>query len=373
MNDPKYTAPTPERLETDSSLKSERAQTDVQFEARASSVEGVADTVIEKARERADSLVEVARGKADATLQRVSGKIAIPAAIADARASEDVAVSAQRTMADGKLAVERAEAKLAHTLVLALEREETDNRLLTERARSDHAVASRDDFLGMVSHDVRGILSMIAMSGDVLMELATEEDEPVRTEAKRIRRLTGRVARIVGDLLDVVSMETGKLKVIETEQDATVLLGETLESFQLTATAQEIRLLSQTHGAGFVAFFDHGRILQVLANLVGNALKFTARGGSISLALEPIADGLRFTVADTGCGIAEAHVESIFERFSQAAQSDHRGLGLGLFISRCIVEAHGGRIWVETALGKGSAFHFELASRQARAETELRR
>ena len=109
-----------------------------------------------------------------------------------------------------------------------------------------------------------------------------------------------------------------------------------------------------------VAGFDHDRILQVLANLVGNALKFTEPGGTIAIALAPFEDRLEFTVRDSGRGIDPKNIDAIFERFSQAAQLDRRGLGLGLYISRCIIEAHGGTIWAESEMGRGSAFHFTL-------------
>ena len=105
---------------------------------------------------------------------------------------------------------------------------------------------------------------------------------------------------------------------------------------------------------------DHERIFQVLANLLSNALKFTDRHGTISVRVESEGSEARFSVADTGAGIAGDHLESIFERFWQVSQGDRRGLGLGLFISKGIVEAHGGRIWTESELGKGSTFFFTV-------------
>ncbi len=354
--------PRPERVETDHSLQAERAKADEQLIRRGSSLEKDAEQVVQLARDRADSLLEAARQKADATLRQAEGPAEVTDSLSLARAFEDDAVTVARAAADEKLEEERAEQQQALTLLLKIEREETDERLLTERARADHAVASRDDFLAMVSHDVRGILGGMAMSAELLMQTSPEPPagERVHREAQRIRRLTGQMNRLIGDLLDVVSMESGKLNVVATEQDATRLLTETLESFQLTAAARKIVMTSEVGPGRALASFDHERILQVLGNLVGNSMKFTKAGGSIALSLTPAEDEILFTVRDCGCGIAADQLDAIFERFSQGAQVDRRGLGLGLYIARCIVEAHGGKIWVQSEPGKGSAFHFTL-------------
>jgi signal transduction histidine kinase len=100
--------------------------------------------------------------------------------------------------------------------------------------------------------------------------------------------------------------------------------------------------------------------MQVVANLIANALKFTARGGSISVRGERDGDTLHVWVSDDGCGIDHALLDAVFERFWQKGDDDRRGLGLGLYISKCIVEAHGGRIWAESEVGKGSEFHLEI-------------
>jgi signal transduction histidine kinase len=109
-----------------------------------------------------------------------------------------------------------------------------------------------------------------------------------------------------------------------------------------------------------MATFDQHRILQVLGNLIANSLKFTPQGGKITIAVEPAADCICISVRDTGSGIPEHAIGQIFERFSQAEKNDRRGLGLGLYISRCIVEAHGGRIWAESQPGSGSMIAFTL-------------
>jgi signal transduction histidine kinase len=353
---------TPERIETDSSLRAERAKTDRELAKGASVVERDADQVVARARERADAVLETARETIDAAPPAADRTREGAHDLSEARSAEDEAVTAARTAADEKLEAERDDQKRMRARLLTLEREDTDERLLNERARSDLAVASRDDFLAIVSHDVRGLLAGIAMSAELLLvEPAAGMPPPGTHEiAQRIRRLTARMNRLVGDLLDVVSMESGQLHVEPVEDDAARLLTETMDSFGPLAAARHIRLRSEVVEGRTAARFDHDRILQVLTNLVGNAIKFTKPGGSIALGLTPTADGIQFTVRDTGCGIASDPIDAIFGRFSQAAQTDRRGLGLGLYISRCIVDAHGGTIWAESELGQGSTFHFTL-------------
>ena len=105
---------------------------------------------------------------------------------------------------------------------------------------------------------------------------------------------------------------------------------------------------------------DEGRILQCLGNLVGNALKFTPAGGRITLGADVLDEVVKFSVRDTGPGIPEDAIEHLFERFWQGSAADRRGIGLGLAIAKSLVESHGGRIWVESEVGSGSAFFFTI-------------
>lgn len=368
--DPKAAAaePPPERIETDTSLRAERDKTDQQLATRGTVIEQDADQVIELARERADDLLEDARQKEDAATLPADQPDTPSDAVSDARASEDEALTEERAVADVQLLEERAEHKLAIAQLLKVEREETDERLHAERAHSDRTIASRDEFLAMVTHDVRGMLGVIGTSTELLMEVAAEgpAGEGTRTEARRIRRMTGQMSRLIGDLLDVVSMEMGILHVNASQEDATQLLAETMANFQVTAESLRLVMTCTAPSGPLPANLDRQRILQVLLNLVGNAIKFSEAGGIIELRLAPIVDGLEFSVRDRGRGIAPDQLEVIFERFSQAGQPDRRGLGLGLHIARCIVEAHGGKIWVESEPGKGSAFTFTIPNAPGR-------
>lgn len=351
----------PERDETDQSLAAEREKADRLLAERTDALAQAATAVVDLARQEADVLIEAAREQTDAVLERADEPAALVDDLVAARATEDELVEARRAAADERLASEQRAHQRAIKLLLTIERKETNQRLQLERERADHVVASRDDFLAIVSHDVRTILAGIALSADAMVQQAPAP-EPARVvrEAERIQRFTARMNRLVGDLLDLVGMEAGKLQVVAVPHDACELVRETLESFQELAATRGLALTITVPDAPVLAVFDHERLLQVLGNLVGNALKFTARGGHVEVALAVSADQLELTVRDDGVGIAPDQHEAIFERFSQASQRDRRGLGLGLYIARGLVEAHGGTLWVTGALGSGSTFHLTL-------------
>ena len=360
--DPEAKKPRPERDQTDESLRTERNNSDhVMADARAN-VQESADAVVERAREQADAVLEAARDKADQKLDTAAPEAEERAAVARERAQEDQVLQDERVAADRRLQRERAE--LARTLarLLPFERETTDRYLLTERARSDDALAHRDDFMGMVSHDLRNLLSGIVMNAMLLSEESSDSDEGRRTVAgmKRIERYAARMKRLIGDLVDVVSIDAGKLAMQPLRGDAGALITEAVDVFAQAASGKGISLGSGPAAGALLADFDHERMLQVLANLVTNALKFTPRGGGVVIHVERVENVLRFSVSDTGAGIPLDMLEAVFERFCQVGKNDQRGLGLGLYISKCIIDAHGGKIWVESKLGEGSAFHFTI-------------
>jgi signal transduction histidine kinase len=133
-----------------------------------------------------------------------------------------------------------------------------------------------------------------------------------------------------------------------------------VDTFQGQAAAKGIALELDAGSAPLAWTFDYARLLQVLANLIANAMKFTPAGGRITVYARGQGTDLRISVRDTGAGISPHLLEAIFERFWQASADDRRGLGLGLYIARCIVEAHGGRIWAESTEGAGSTIHIVL-------------
>jgi signal transduction histidine kinase len=358
--------PSPEREKTDDSLRAERLNTDDAVRGGLASAERKAEAVVDTARDVADAVLDDARLKADHEMAR--SRPAGKEAVVDQRAAADRELQQTRAAADVVLESARQDQANALAALLIHERTATDAYLLTERDRSDDAVAHRDDFLGIVAHDVRNLLNLMALSLELLSTTAQRGTDPQALAAtERIRRYVARMNRLIGDLVDVTSIDAGRLAMVAVEGDATALLVEAVETFQPAALGKGVTLKSAAPEAPLPARFDHDRMLQVFANLIGNAIKFTPSGGAIIAGVERVASELRFCVSDTGVGIPAPLHDAIFERFWQVGKNDQRGLGLGLYISKCIVEAHGGRIWAESEEGKGSRFYFTLPAAGAPA------
>jgi signal transduction histidine kinase len=363
----------PERERTNESLRTEREKTDQAVRAKQEDVAKHADAVVDRARDNADEVLSLAREKADTVLRIAREKadeilnpdargVEPKAAIIEERVLADEALRDERDGADDTLRLEREE--YARTLVrfLPLERESTDRYLLTERNRSDDALANRDDFLAIVAHDLRDLIGGVVMSAALLSKRAPQNEDgaDILAETKRIERYAARMNRLIGDLVDVASIDAGKLAVTPETRDLAILIAEAVDTFRATASAKGVSLETRIDAAPLLAAFDAQRILQVLANLISNSLKFTPRGGNVTISGKREAGSVRLSVRDTGSGIPDHALERIFERFAQVGKNDRSGLGLGLYISRCIVEAHGGRIWAESQPGEGSKIGFTL-------------
>jgi signal transduction histidine kinase len=348
-----------ERTKTDDSLRTERLNTDDALTGDRASAERDADDVVDRARAVADAVLDTARDKADQE-RRPAGRPAEAGALVDARAKADRTVHKERASADVALRSDRKEQADVLAALLVHERAATDAYLLTERARSDDAVSHRDDFLGMVAHDVRNLLNLVVLSLELLRPGEEEPEPHVAAAANRIRRYTARMNRLIGDLVDVTSIDAGKLAMTRVEGDTAALVAEATEAFQPAALEKGVTLSAEVPPGPLVAKLDHDRMLQVFANVLSNSIKFTPRGGTITIRAQAAPDRIQFSVADTGVGIPATMLEAIFERFWQVGDGDRRGQGLGLYISKSIVEAHGGRIWAESELGKGTQLHFTL-------------
>lgn len=351
----------PDREQTDDSLRTEREKTDRALAERQAAVQQDADRIVERARENADAVMTAARDKADERAADAPRHAPAASIIAE-RAIEDEALRGERAAADELLERERTETARALARLLPAEREKTDRFLLTERARSDYEIAQRDAFLGMVSHDLRNLLGGIVMSASVLAEKADDSKDGARVAAgaARIERYAARMNRLIGDLVDVASIDAGVLAMTLSKDDGRTLVNEAVEMFRAPAAAKRILIEADVRAEELPAEFDHERLLQVFANLLSNAIKFSAPASTITVRAAREDSTLHFSVADAGAGVAPDMLELIFERFWQVGKNDRRGTGLGLYISRCIVEAHGGRIWAESSVGTGTTVHFTI-------------
>lgn len=352
-------AETPERAHTDDSLRLERAKSDQEVGRRLVGATGAADEVLARARDDADDLLRASRQEDEPRPNKAEAK---------ARAEADATVERERADADEKLADDRRTRTRALASLFALERELTDRRLATERSRADVALNSRDDFLGIVAHDLRGFMGDVALRA-AAMAHEVEDGQAVersRRNGRAIQRSIGGMKRLVGDLLDVAAIEAGRLDAQVSVGDVASVLRDALQPFKCAAETKALALELEDAPASVSALFDHDRVVQVLGNLVSNAIKFTPKGGKISLRLEVMDEEVKLTVADTGPGIPADKLTAVFERFTQLLESDHRGLGLGLYIAKSLVEAQKGRIWAVSTLGTGSAFSFTLPLAQAR-------
>ncbi|HEX6041820.1 sensor histidine kinase, partial [Longimicrobium sp.] len=190
-----------------------------------------------------------------------------------------------------------------------------------------------------------------------------------RRHLETVKRSAVRMDRLIQDLLEVSRMVGGKLALAPQDEEMRLLVTEAGAMLRPLAEARGIRFTLDAPRELPRLRVDGARVMQVISNLVGNAVKFTPEGGSVTLGAAWDGRELHLSVADTGAGISPEQLPHVFGRFWQADSADSRGLGLGLAIARGIVEAHGGRIWVESELGEGSTFHFTLPAAPAPTPT----
>ncbi|NUP06130.1 MAG: response regulator [Polyangiaceae bacterium] len=229
--------------------------------------------------------------------------------------------------------------------------------------RTQNAVRTRDDLLAIVSHDLRNPLGTIMMAASTIVD-PKPVDHAARERNNRIemiRRSATRMNRLIDDLLDFASIERGNLRIECQQHDAESLVRESLEALKPLAAAKSLDLVGETKGGELRLSCDRERVLQIVSNLVGNAIKFTPSGGRITITAEASRGMVVFTVADTGQGVPAEQLPHIFDRYWQAKQQGRTGVGLGLSIVKGLVEAHGGRIWAESVVGRGTTIHFTLS------------
>lgn len=236
--------------------------------------------------------------------------------------------------------------------------------IVVEHARlfneAQQATRARDDVLAVVAHDLRNPLNTVSMAVSLMLESTPPERVQERRQVEIVRRAADRMNRMIQDLLDVKRMESGRLAIDVKAESPVSLINDTIDMLRPIASGSTIRLEANVEEGLPQVLADSARIQQVLSNLVGNAVKFTPRNGRVSITAEPADGEVRFGVIDTGPGIPAEQLPHIFGRFWQAQPSDRRGIGLGLAIAKGLVEAHKGKIWVESHVGLGSTFYFTL-------------
>lgn len=253
-------------------------------------------------------------------------------------------------------------AELARRAALAV-----DNAQLYRAAQ--RAARARDEALGIVSHDLRNPLSAISMCAAMLFEDRNIGEARVRDLTASIRDSAAWAHRTIQDLLDVASIEAGHLALERKPEDAVILIADVALMLEPAATQRGVRLALDLPERLPLVDVDADRSRQVLANLLGNAIKFTARDGEARLHAGADPAGVWIAVTDTGVGIPADALPHVFDRFWHTRrQAEVRGTGLGLWITKEIVEAHGGHVRVESEPGRGSTFTFTLPVASGRAE-----
>lgn len=250
------------------------------------------------------------------------------------------------------------------TVLLSMESIELNGTKCTLQILNDITERKRleNEFISLVSHELRTPMTSTIGALDLLNsgQLGTLSDRGKNILQVAIRN-SERLIRLVNDILDLERMKSGKIAIEPVECNLQPLLVQATETMQAMAAKAEVQLVLEPCDAALN--LDRDRILQTLINLLSNGIKFTEPGGTVQLTAKVIDNNCQITVQDTGRGIPENKLESIFERFQQVDASDSRskgGTGLGLAICRHIIEGHNGKIWVESVLGKGSTFYISL-------------
>ena len=366
-----------ERKLTDESLVAERDRTNKSISKSTEKTEVQTDKSLSDVRREADQATQAARLKTDSSSKEDDRRIQRE------RTRADTAIETERTQADAALEKERNLKNVLASKLLEQERKLTDKNLSFERTQSDLEVlrsssllsdeqsehsktkislATRNEFLAIVSHDLRNPMGAAASCAEMLLEDA--DLFKITPELKHwiefIKRNVDVSLRMILDLLDMERMALGKLELKIEEHSLANIIRQSVESFAHQALAKNISLRALPSPQDDKTKCDFDRVLQVLSNLIGNALKFTQDGGMITISSRRGPGEMQVSIEDTGPGIPEEKLGKIFERFGQLGSNDRRGLGLGLYISKMLIDAHGGRIWVESKMNVGSTLHFTI-------------
>jgi signal transduction histidine kinase len=218
-------------------------------------------------------------------------------------------------------------------------------------------------FLNVTSHELKTPLTPTLIQAQLLQEeglgkLNVDQIKSIEIIIRNMKQLQ----KLIDDVLDISRIQSGTMKLEPTKTSLDKVLNEVVDSQKLKVGSRNVTLAGRIMPMP-VIWFDDGRIRQVVRNLINNAGKFTLPGGTITVSAKKVGDSLQVDVSDTGRGIRKEHISKLFQPFFQVKESykmKEKGRGLGLSICKGIIEAHGGKIWVESTYGKGSKFHFSL-------------
>jgi PAS domain S-box-containing protein len=242
---------------------------------------------------------------------------------------------------------------LARLAALAL-----DNARLHDTVRA--SLRARDEMMGVVSHDLRNPVAAVKMLSGTLLRTPQNGGTHTRESLQLIAQAAEQMDALIRDLLDVSRLDAGKLVISAVPMDPSTLLTDSLQTLRPLVDQKAISLDLQIETALPRVMADPERIQQALSNLVGNAIKFSPEGSKIAVVTRKESDGVIISVIDTGSGIVADQLPRVFDRYWQSSRTDRQGAGLGLAITKGIVEAHGGRIWIESNPGEGTTASFTL-------------
>ena len=221
----------------------------------------------------------------------------------------------------------------------------------------------RDDFLAMLVHELRSPLSVIKGASDLMLKEAHRlSKEQIETLLAQVRNSSTGLLKIVNDILDISKLESGKFEITKEENDLNVVLTDECDYYKSLANEKQIEILTQLDVSLEKFKFDPDRVRQVMNNLLSNALKFSTEGGKVIVKSNKQNERVFVSICDDGPGITDDMKHRIFHKFVQGGDNHTRekGTGLGLVISKGIVEAHGGSIWVEDNKPRGACFIFNI-------------
>ncbi|WP_437737106.1 sensor histidine kinase [Sorangium sp. So ce1335] len=254
----------------------------------------------------------------------------------------------------------------------AAERERIEEQCQRLERRAEAAERMLRETVSTISHDLRNSLSVIVVSARMLLR-SIPPDGPGRRQLEAITRAADEINQLAQDLVDAMSIENGSLKIGKGAHEVEPILDRAIELVAPTVALKPLEIAKELpHDVPPIAC-DRDRIVQVIANLLGNAMRFTPKGGRITVRAEPAGTDARFSISDTGPGIPSELHPLLFARHAPARRPMGQGMGLAAFVTKGIVEAHGGTIWVESSPGQGSTFFFTipaagLSVRSAEAE-----